>query len=162
MRAIAIDPGFGRCGVAVVEETKQLSRVYSTCLETTGKEKNTKRMYTIVSTVEKLIQTYQPDVFVIEGLFFSNNQKTALQVAEVRGALLYIAEKYALPIYEIHPSAVKIALTGFGKATKVQVMYMVKQLLSLSDEKRVDDEYDALALGIAGLAECVHQKKVGQ
>jgi crossover junction endodeoxyribonuclease RuvC len=159
MRAIAIDPGFGRCGVAVVEEKVRLQCVYSTCIETSPKEKTTKRMYAIVSLVEQILQTYSPEVFVIEGLFFSNNQKTALQVAEVRGALLYLAEKYSLPICEIHPGGVKIALTGFGRATKDQVTYMVKQLLSLDDRKRLDDEYDALALGIAGLAEYRSRQK---
>lgn len=154
MKVIAVDPGFGRCGIAVLEGDSQNAEVlFSTCIETPAKSEFVKRLYTVIEEVISTIDTYHPDLFVIEGLFFSNNQKTALQVAEVRGALLYVATKNNLPIQELHPGAAKIALTGYGGATKNQMMFMVQKLVKLPEGKRLDDEFDALALGLAALAE---------
>lgn len=154
MRIIAIDPGYGRCGVAVLEGDGQKSNIiFSTCIETSIKIDFKDRLITIANSVKQLIELHKPELFVIEGLFFSNNKKTALQVAEVRGVLIYIAATYNLKIREIHPGGAKIALTGYGKATKDQMMFMVKNLIELPDQKRLDDEFDAIALGLAALAE---------
>lgn len=158
MKVLAVDPGFGRCGVAILDGDGRGAEVkFSTCIETPAKAVFVDRLTTVVETVAHLIETYKPELFVIEGLFFSNNAKTALQVAEVRGALLYAATKAQLPIHEIHPGAAKIALTGYGKATKAQMMFMVEKLTKLSMEKRLDDEFDAVALGLASLAENAHR-----
>lgn len=89
----------------------------------------------------------------IEEVFFSKNQKTALSVAEARGAIKYVAAAGGYPVLEFNPSAVKIALTGEGRAEKSQVTAMVRRILRLDDTRRLDDEYDAIALGITALAE---------
>jgi crossover junction endodeoxyribonuclease RuvC len=102
-----------------------------------------------------LLQTvddHNPDAIAIEELFFSVNAKTALRVAEVRGALLYLSASRSLPIIEFNPSAVKIATTGYGKATKAQVTEMVARLIGISIKGKLDDEIDAIALGITALA----------
>lgn len=158
MKVLAVDPGFGRCGVAVLEGDGRGAGVkFSACIETPAKAAFVDRLVTVTETVAHLIETHKPDLFVIEGLFFSNNAKTALQVAEVRGAMLYIATRARVPIHEMHPGSAKIALTGYGKATKAQMMFMVEKLTKLSMEKRLDDEFDAVALGLAALAENAHR-----
>jgi crossover junction endodeoxyribonuclease RuvC len=158
MKVLAVDPGFGRCGVAVLDGDGRGAEVrFSTCIETPAKSAFVDRLTTVVETIVHLIETHKPELFVIEGLFFSNNAKTALQVAEVRGALLYAATKAHVPIHEVHPGAAKIALTGYGKATKAQMMFMVEKLTKLPMEKRLDDEFDAIALGLASLAENAHR-----
>lgn len=154
MRVIAIDPGYGRCGVAILEGNSQKSDIiFSTCIETSIKSDFKDRLVTVAENVKHLIVTHKPELFVIEGLFFSNNKKTALQVAEVRGVLLYVAAMEGLPIRELHPGVAKVALTGYGKATKSQMMYMVEKLIKLPEGKRLDDEFDAIALGLSALAE---------
>jgi crossover junction endodeoxyribonuclease RuvC len=154
MKLIAIDPGYGRCGVAVLEGDGSRARlIFSTCIETPSKADFTDRLITIAETIKHLIETHNPELFVIEGLFFSNNKKTALQVAEVRGVLLYIGASSKIKIRELHPNATKMALTGYGKATKAQMMFMVEKLIDIPDSKRLDDEFDAIALGLSALAE---------
>ncbi len=154
MKLISIDPGYGRCGVAVIEgDNSKASLLFSTCIETSQKDEFSSRVKIIADKIIEVIKEYKPELFVIETLYFSNNQKTALQVAEVRGMLLYLAINNNIKIKEIHPNSAKIALTGFGKATKDQMMFMVNKLLNLEEKERLDDEFDAIAIGLAGLAE---------
>jgi crossover junction endodeoxyribonuclease RuvC len=154
MKVLSIDPGYGRCGVAVLEgDARGAKIIFSTCIETSAKATLAERLTSVVTTIEHLLETHKPDFYVIEELFFSNNTKTAMKVAEVRGALLYIATRANVPIIELHPGATKIALTGYGRATKDQMEFMVKKLIDLPEGKRIDDEFDAIALGLTALAE---------
>lgn len=88
----------------------------------------------------------------MEELFFTNNAKTALRVAEVRGMLIYLAAKHKIPLVEYNPLAIKIAITGYGRATKPQVLKMVEKLIKIPQKTILDDEYDAIALGLTALA----------
>ncbi len=155
MRVLAIDPGFGRCGVAVVERGQDGKDVllYSDCIETSAKEVFLERLAEVGTEVERLLTLYKPDAFAIEEVFFSTNQKTALHTAEVRGMLLYVAYIKGIPIYEYNPGRVKIALTGYGNASKDQVTAMVHKLTNITKSPMLDDEYDAIAIGLTHLAE---------
>jgi crossover junction endodeoxyribonuclease RuvC len=88
----------------------------------------------------------------LENLFISNNQKTAMRVAEVRGMLIYLAKRNNLNVVEMTPLQIKLAVTGNGKSDKDQVTKMVHMLIKLPEKKRLDDEYDAIALGLAYFA----------
>jgi len=91
-------------------------------------------------------------VLALETLFFTNNQTTGIGVAEARGAVLASAGLNTLPVLEFSPQQVKLAVTGYGNADKKAVMAMVPKLISLPEKKRLDDEFDAIALGIAALS----------
>ena len=82
---------------------------------------------------------------------FSTNQKTAIKVAEVRGVILSESARAGLKTYEYNPMQVKVAVTGYGKSDKSQVMFMTKKILCV-DKEALDDEYDAMAIGITCLA----------
>ena len=88
----------------------------------------------------------------LEEIFFEKNAKTAMQVAEVRGALIYIAAAQGLKIYHYTPGEVKIAVTGYGGSDKRAIAAMVPKLLRLPGGKKLDDELDAIAVGITCLA----------
>ncbi len=153
MRVLAIDPGFGRCGVAVLDGNASTSQIlYSDCIETNAKNDFIQRLFEVANGVVQLIDTYKPELIAIEELFFSNNQKTAFHVAEIRGMLMYLAVSHAILLVEYNPLAVKVALTGYGKATKQDVIKMVTRLTDLKKIPTYDDEYDAIALGITALA----------
>ncbi|MES3006119.1 MAG: crossover junction endodeoxyribonuclease RuvC [Patescibacteria group bacterium] len=154
MRVIAIDPGYERLGIAVIEKTEvgKEQLLYSDCFRTPAKEKFEERLFSIGREVERLILEYQPNNLAIENLFLSNNQKTAMRVAEVRGALLYIATKSSLSIKEMTPLQIKLAVTGDGKSSKDQIIRMVHLLLKIPSKKMLDDEYDAIAVGLAYFA----------
>ena len=91
-------------------------------------------------------------MIALEKLFFTKNQQTGIGVAEARGAVLSAAGLATLSVLEFSPQQVKLAVTGYGNADKKAVMLMVPKLIALDARVRLDDEYDAIALGIAALS----------
>jgi len=88
----------------------------------------------------------------VETLFFNKNVKTAIGVAQARGIILYLAKNAGCTVHDFGPQEIKIAVTGYGKSDKNAVIDMVKRLVSNVPEKALDDEYDAIAVGITTLA----------
>jgi crossover junction endodeoxyribonuclease RuvC len=153
MRVIAIDPGYGRCGVAVLDkENGKETWVYSDCIETLATSLFEERLGTVASECERLIEKFKPDALAMEKLFFNTNVTTALKVAEVRGAILHAANSAGIPVSEYTPGQIKSATTGSGKADKKQITQMIHMLLKIEKEIKLDDEYDAIAVGITYLA----------
>ena len=148
---LAIDPGFDRVGMAVLNKEGLL---YSHCIETNRQSQHEKRLLEIGNAVRDIIRKWGPTSLAIESLFFNQNTTNALKVSEARGVIMYEAERAGLEIFEYSPQAIKIAVTGYGKAGKIQVESMVKKLVNLpkKSSKRLDDEVDAIALGITHLA----------
>jgi crossover junction endodeoxyribonuclease RuvC len=104
--------------------------------------------------VKKLIKKWRPETLAIETLFFNTNTTSALGVAEARGIIIYEAMCAGMNICEYSPQTIKIAVTSYGKADKIQMEIMVKKLVDLPQKtvKRLDDEVDAIAVGITHLA----------
>src|SRR6185369_17293748 len=101
---------------------------------------------------ERLIKKHKPDCVALENLYFDTNAKTAMNVSAVRGMLLYVAASHQLPTHEYTPLQVKVATTGYGKSDKAAVGVMVARLVALPKGRRLDDELDAIAVGITCLA----------
>lgn len=153
MRVLAIDPGYGRCGVAVLEKNDGKEKyIYSDCVETTAKTAFDERLNAVASECERLIKKFKPDALAMERLFFTTNQKTAMHVAEVRGAILHVAAQNGLPTFEYTPGQIKNATTGSGRADKKQITAMIHLLLKINKTITRDDEYDAIAVGVTHLA----------
>lgn len=156
---LAIDPGFDRVGIAVLSGTgDQPQLVHSECLETEPKDSRDLRLLAIGSRIGEIIEKWHPKELAIEKLFFNKNVTSALGVAEARGVIIFQAADKKLPVCEYSPQDVKIAVTGYGKADKTQVETMTKKLMKISEssEKMLDDEMDAIALGICHLATTKH------
>jgi crossover junction endodeoxyribonuclease RuvC len=81
-------------------------------------------------------------------LLWSKNKKTALQVAEARGAVLLEAARHNITVSEFNPNQIKMAVTGYGKSDKKQIMCMVEKLVKINTRKKHDDEYDAIAVAL--------------
>ena len=154
MRILGIDPGFERLGIAVVEKQKtgKESVLFSECFKTSASLEFQSRLLLIGERVGKIIKEYHPEAVSIETLFLSTNQKTVMRVAEARGTILYEAARAGLPVLEASPGAIKTAITGDGRADKKQVMKMVKILVKIDESKKSDDELDAIAIALTGLA----------
>ena len=153
MRILAIDPGYDRLGIAVVEgNASRPTLVWSDCV-IPDKGEREQRLARVWRAVTDAIKEYAPDALAIETLFFSINKKTAIGVAEARGAILAAAGTASLQIIECSPQQVKLAVTGHGGADKKAVALMVPKLLTLTRKKRLDDELDAIAIGITALAQ---------
>ncbi|MBK5215220.1 MAG: crossover junction endodeoxyribonuclease RuvC [Candidatus Pacebacteria bacterium] len=154
MRIISIDPGFERVGIAIIEKTflKKDILIYSNCFKTSAKIPFPERLRNIGAELEKIIKKYKPVALAIEKLYFTTNQKTVMGVSEARGVIIYVASKNNLSIYEYTPPQIKVAVTGYGKATKQMVMSMVPKLIDIKTDINSDDEIDAIAIGLTCLA----------
>lgn len=154
MKVLGIDPGFGRCGVAVVEKNGGGREVllYSDCIETPASSEFTVRLRQVADECSRLIREHMPDYVALEKLYFSNNQKTAMRVAEVRGALIQAASSYGVDVAEYTPGEVKSAAAGWGGADKQAVATMLRALIKIEKTIKHDDEYDAIAIAITHLA----------
>jgi crossover junction endodeoxyribonuclease RuvC len=151
LNVLAVDPGFDRVGIAILDKDKLL---YSHCLETNRGLPHHERLLEIGKTIQKVIEKWHPVSLAIESLFFNQNITNALKVSEARGVIMYEASRAGLEVYEYSPQAIKIAVTGYGKADKKQMEIMVKKLIKLPQKSsgRLDDEMDAIAVGITHLA----------
>ncbi len=152
-RVLAFDPGFERLGVAVVEKKdgKEIV-VHSDCIRTSKSLSFHERLHIVGTAAENLIKEFTPTAVALEDVYFAKNAKTAMKIAEVRGVLAYISGQNELPVYEYTPLQVKVAVTGYGKSDKTAVAHMVLRLVQISKKKRIDDELDAIAVGLTCLA----------
>ncbi|MDO8493298.1 MAG: crossover junction endodeoxyribonuclease RuvC [bacterium] len=154
MRVLGIDPGYERLGVAILEKNKNKEiLLFSDCFQTDKSEALSERIFSLGQRVDELIKKWLPDALAIEKLFFTTNQKTAMGVAETKGVLTYVAKSAGLTIHEYTPLQIKIAITGYGKATKEQMLYMLDKLLLIERKDKIkhDDEFDAIAVALTCL-----------
>lgn len=153
MVTISIDPGYERIGIAVLrKDSGKEELLFSECFKTNPKAKLHERIFLVGKEVDRIIEIYKPQRFAIESVFHTNNTKTVLGVSEARGVLMFVASTHNLIISEYTPPQIKNAVTGYGKATKDQVHFMVKKIIRLPEHIRQDDEIDAIAIGITDLA----------
>jgi crossover junction endodeoxyribonuclease RuvC len=153
MKILAVDPGYERLGVAIMEKVggKEVL-LYSDCFFTSKEIPHAERLSLVGAELMRLIDKFAPEVLAIETLFFSKNQKTALAVAEARGTILFVAAHKGLGVREFSPADIKIAVTGHGRSDKDQVTDMVRRIMKLNKPIKYDDEYDAIAVGITYFA----------
>ncbi len=154
MIILAIDPGYERLGIAVLEKVNKQKEtlLYSECFKTSNKFPHHERLTLIGGRIKEIIKKYKPEGLATEKLFFSSNQKTALTVSEARGVILYSASSLKLHVFEYTPIAIKIAVTGYGRSEKRQVISMVRKLIEVKKETNSDDEFDAIAIGLTHFA----------
>ena len=154
MRILAIDPGYEKMGVAVLEKTDGIKELilFSECFKTSRDKSSDERLCALGKEVEKVIEKFKPSTLAIEKLFFADNQKTAMRVSEARGVIIYEAARAGLSVVEFTPLQAKVAVTGYGRGTKAQMKFMVEKLLTVGKKIKEDDEYDALALGLTYFA----------
>lgn len=149
MIVLGIDPGTARTGYGIVSrEGSSLRMVDFGCLETIDDRPLGARLLLIHDGISDLIETWRPEAVGVERLFFNRNVQTAIAVAQARGVVLYAAAQHGLPVVELGPHEVKLAVTGYGRATKDQVQRMVQLLLSMTELPRPDDAADALAVAV--------------
>lgn len=149
MVILGIDPGFAIVGFGLLrsEPGKQALLNCGAITTPAGLPLPT-RLLQIQRDMDQLLEIFHPDAMAVEELFFSNNITTGIGVAQARGVILVAAERAGVPIYEYTPSEVKLAVTGYGKAEKRQVMDMTKRLLSLKSVPKPDDAADAVAIAL--------------
>ena len=149
MIVLGIDPGYAIVGYGVVEYNNNHFRAIEYGAVTT--EAHTpfnERIEKIYDGVSALIAKYSPAALAVEKLFFNTNQKTAIDVAQARGAIVLAAQKAGVRIFEYTPLQVKQSVVGYGRAEKKQVQEMKRLMLNLDKIPKPDDAADALAMAI--------------
>ena len=149
MRILGIDPGFAITGYSIIEYVgNHFTLVASGAILTKAGESFPDRLVKIYDDLQNIIDTYKPEVMSIEELFFNTNTTTAINVAQARGIVLVVARKNNVPIYEYTPRQIKQAVTGYGRADKLQVQKMVKSILKVDKLPKLDDTTDSMAAAI--------------
>lgn len=149
MIIMGIDPGYAIVGTGVVEyRNSKFTLLHYGAITTDAGEDFSDRLLKIYDGMNELIKKYRPDAMAVERLYFTTNQKTAIDVAQARGVIMLAARQNLIDVTEFTPLQVKQAVVGYGKAEKKQVMEMTRLLLGLSEVPKPDDAADALAMAI--------------
>jgi len=144
MRILGIDPGFGRLGWAVIEG--EFEAIAYGVIETSASQSLDERLFQIYTSINSIIAEHKPECAAIERLYFTNNTKTAMDVAKSIGVILLTIRIAGLGYFEYSPLSVKQTITGYGKASKEQIKHMVMKLFKITELPDQDDTVDALAI----------------
>ena len=159
MRILGIDPGIGICGFGLIEASVQGAKALDFGAVTTEVDAPIPaRLKELYDSLVQVFDETKPEIVAVEKLFFAKNITTGIVVAEARGIVLLVAEQRGLPVYEYTPNQIKMALTGYGSATKTQIEEMARVHLGLEKKPKPDDAADALAVAIT----CSFLYKQGQ
>ncbi|PIR72657.1 MAG: crossover junction endodeoxyribonuclease RuvC [Candidatus Nealsonbacteria bacterium CG10_big_fil_rev_8_21_14_0_10_36_24] len=144
-----IDPGTATTGFGIIRKTKKKLKVIDYgCIKTSPDLCAGDRLKIINNELNKLIKKHKPNILAVENIYFFKNFKTAMPVSQAKGVILLTAAKKKIPVYEITPLQMKMAITGYGKAEKKQVQEMLKVLLNLKEAPKSDDAADALGVAL--------------
>ncbi len=149
MKVLGIDPGTATTGWAVVEfiDNSLVLHGYGAIITPKGTDLAS-RLEAIYVEINEIINRFEPTHSAIEILYFSKNVKTGISVSHARGVLLLALRQNNIEITEFTPNQIKLAITGYGKATKKQVQAAVKTLTGLSKIPKPDDAADAIGIAI--------------
>lgn len=149
MIILGIDPGLATIGYGAVVINSGCVLPLSHGVILTSKDLSLQeRLDEIYSDMASLIKRFNPAEAAVEQLFYTNNQKTVIEVAEARGVILLALKKLNVSTFEYTPLQVKTAVTGYGRATKKQMMEATRLRLKLEKAPRPDDAADALAIAL--------------
>ncbi len=149
MKILGIDPGMAIVGYGLIEaEDNYITLLASGSIQTDKNLSDSKRLLEIYNDLTTIVEKYKPDCASVEELFFFKNQKTVIPVAEARGVIITVLEKFNIPVFSYTPMVVKQVLTGYGRAEKRNVEQMVKLALNSDRIPKLDDTVDAIAIAI--------------
>jgi crossover junction endodeoxyribonuclease RuvC len=156
MIILGIDPGSSVVGYSIVKRhpDKTLKVIDFGCIIANKLSTAGERLKEIHQETIKLIEKYKPDIVSIEKLFFFKNLKTVMPVSQTRGVILLAAEEKKVLVYEFTPLQMKMAIVGYGRAEKKQVIKMIEKTIDISsfdmkkNYRKKDDAFDALGMAI--------------
>ena len=149
MRILGIDPGFAITGYSIIDyQGNKFKLIDSGAVTTKAGVSFPLRLTKIYDDLSMIIDEYKPDAISVEELFFNNNVKTAINVAQARGVVLVVECQKQIPTYEYTPLQIKQAVAGYGRADKIQVQKMVKAILNVEKLPKLDDTTDSMAAAI--------------
>jgi crossover junction endodeoxyribonuclease RuvC len=152
---LGIDPGTTIMGYALIEVTGAKVKVLTYDTLNLKRETNhAVKLKRIFDATLQLINQYLPDEMAIEAQFYSNNVQSMLKLGRAQGVAIAAALSRDIPYVEYAPKRIKQSITGNGNASKEQVASMLGHILQLSDQPKLFDATDALAVAM-----CHHYQK---
>lgn len=149
IRILGIDPGLADTGWGVIEiKGNSLRHLAHDTIHTPADMDTGDRLNTIYEAFKKIITTYRPERAAIERVYFAKNRTSAIPVAQARGVLLLVLSRASVPAHEYPPQEIKKAITGQGRAEKLQVRELVRVVLGMKDLPKTDHAADALAAAV--------------
>ncbi|MFH1335616.1 MAG: crossover junction endodeoxyribonuclease RuvC [Candidatus Zixiibacteriota bacterium] len=149
MVILGVDPGSAATGYGLIRSNER-ENVFLECgvIRTDSKRPLPEKLKEIFEGLSEIISDKNPDQLAIEETFYSKNAKSALVMGQARGVAILAAACAKLPVSEYSPKEVKSSVVGQGSASKLQVQYMVKNLLGLKELPQPMDAADALAIAL--------------
>ena len=150
MIILGVDPGLTRCGVGVIEAGayRRLSFIHVDVVRSDPKMSQDLRLLAIYNGLVEKIERFAPDTVSIERVFAQENRNTVLGTAQAAGLAMLAAAQRGIPVALHTPTESKMAITGNGKAEKIQMERMVARMLGLNTLPKPADAADALAIAI--------------
>ena len=158
MIILGVDPGSVVVGYAIIDKQRglepQLKVVDFGCIITDKFMTTGERLKKIHGEIEKIIKKYKPEIISVETLFFFKNLKTVMPVSQTRGVILLAAAQKKIPVFEFTPLQMKMAIAGYGRAEKKQVIAMIKKTVDVNsfdlkkNNRKKDDAFDAIGMAI--------------
>ena len=156
MIILGIDPGSVVVGYSILKKNKDrsLEVIDFGCIITDKFATTGERLKNIHKNITKMIERHRPDVMSVERLFFFKNLKTVMPVSQTKGVILLAAAQKKIPVCEFTPLQVKMAIVGYGRAEKKQVIEMIKKTVNLDrfdlkkNNRKRDDAFDAIGIAI--------------
>jgi crossover junction endodeoxyribonuclease RuvC len=151
IRILWIDPWTTTVGFAIIDKEKQQYNIVDYWVfSTTPKISINIKLLEIWNDIIEIIKKYKPDIISVEKLFFQNNAKTAIDVAQARWVIMYEAMKNNIEIQEYTPLQVKKAITWHWQAKKLQLQRALKIIFKMDKIPKPDDAADAIWLAYMG------------
>lgn len=149
MIILGIDPGLAHTGWGVISGSGSTYRAVAYgCTNTKSADSTPTRLREIFDAISEVVQRYDVDEIAIEDVYFGVNAKSAFALGQARGAAIMACSQCQATVFEYPPAVIKQVITGHGRATKEQILYMVKTLLELDHEPKPDHCSDALGIAL--------------
>ena len=149
MRVIGVDPGLRHTGWGVVQfKHNKVFHIEDGSISPSTKLDDGQRLFEIKNQLQKIINQYNPNMAVIEKIFVGSGSISSLKLGMARGASMIALAEAGLSINELSPKFVKKTVTGYGNASKEQIVSMIQKLLNIVPKNA--DSSDALAIAISG------------
>ena len=159
---LGLDPGSRLSGYAVIAlENKKTVHIHHGVIRLPTQKKMPQRLIYFANEFKKILREFKPNEFAIETIFTGKNIQSILKIGQVRGVALMLAAEDNCKIFEYPPAAIKMAIAGYGRATKEQINFMVQKLLRLKQKPYPLDVSDALAIAICHIQTTQIQRKLG-
>ncbi|WP_022836467.1 crossover junction endodeoxyribonuclease RuvC [Salisaeta longa] len=148
MRILGVDPGSRCTGYGIIDTADETAVAFGT-IRLDADDSHPERLKQIYDALCALISDHAPEALSVEMPVYGRNAQSMLKLGRAQAVAMLAGLNAGLSVDQYTPAEVKKAVTGNGNASKKQVAFMVRNILSLRAETSVPhDASDALAIAL--------------